>query len=139
MNEKEINIDNKYLFARNIVYVELTKYFDSLLADKRNFILQRLPCNEIIIENEIKSLNILELGEGNLIIPIDELDEILLEEIGKSKKYSEIFVVLKKYLEDEIIENEKELKVFNKMIADRIRFFITRKVLYCYKKDSHCN
>lgn len=139
LNEKEINLDNKYLFSRNIVYVELTKYFDSLLADKRNFILQRLPCNSIIIENEIKSLNILELGEGNLIIPIDELDEILLEEIGKSKKYSEIFVVLKKYLEDEIIENEKELKIFNKMIADRIRFFITRKVLYCYKKDSHCH
>lgn len=128
------SIDSNYLFARNLVFVNLPHYFDTLLlTNKESIILKKLSCNTIIVKNTAKFLKVAEMGDNQITIPIDELDEILLREVEKCFYYHEIFLSIEKYLDDEVKENKKGLTIFNKMIEDRIRFFITRKILFCYK------
>lgn len=134
INKTIENIDNKYLFSRNLVFVDLPNYFDYILANKESIILERLPCNSIGAENDLKFLMINDLGGDKINIPVDELDEILLDEIDKVSNYGKLFKALENYLEEDVKENKKELKVFNQLVADRIRFFITRKIVFCYKK-----
>lgn len=130
MKTRELIEDSeKFLLSRDLLSVELPEFFNLKIALNEDFTIFRLPANKIIAKNieseELKYLLIKSFGKQNMSFQIDEIDEILIKNIGTLADYKSLIAVMLNLLED-----AKEIKEeFISLITDKLYFFLKHKII----------
>jgi hypothetical protein len=128
-----IVVNNNFFLARDFCGLELPQQYDDAIAAGKEMMLVWLPGNRVAMIDEEKGDKALLIDERDgyfQVCEMDEVDAILIEELGNPKTYTQLMKNLKNYLDEEALE---AFAVFEKMVADRLRYFIASKALVFYE------
>lgn len=136
------NIDENYLFDRDITCISLHKLLLSCINNRKDFYIKRLKGNfykEFSLErfnkteeeriNEYKSNRVLcidELNNEENIISIDEIDELLLDNFEEVISFKILKEELLKLLDDDAQDIKND---FIKMIEMRISYYLKNRII----------
>ena len=125
------NIDKHYFLSRDLASIGVSTCIKEYIVKDEDFLLYKLPCNELFISGEFKEILIKDRVGDDVGLPIDEIDQIVLLELQQPIKYTLLIKKLKTHLEDDV--TDADIDDFISMINDRIVFFASRKVLSIIK------
>jgi hypothetical protein len=124
-------IDKHYFLSRDLTSIGLSFSIQELIVKGEDFLLYKLPCNELFTSGEFKEIIIKDRLGDDVGLPIDEIDQIVLLELLHPIRYTLLLEKLKTHLEDDVTDSD--IDDFISMINDRITFFASRKVLSIIK------
>ncbi|WP_438425910.1 DUF6734 family protein [Aquimarina macrocephali] len=131
-SKKILENSDEFLLSRDLLSVELPKLFSENIVSEEDFIIIRLPCNEIVSldskkeKEELKFFAIKCLDNRDMFFRVDEIDEILVDTIDRYINYRELIFKMLNFLEDDAKNIKEE---FVKMIVDRIYFLLKHKII----------
>ena len=120
-------IDKHYFLSRDLAAIGLSSRIHEFIAQGEDFILYKLPCNQLFTSGDFKEIIIRDRLGDDLALPIDEIDQVLLVELIHPVTYKQLIEKLKTHLDDDVTDSD--IDGFISMINGRIIFFASRKVL----------
>jgi hypothetical protein len=123
--------DKHYFLSRDLASIGVSSNIQELIVKGEDFLLYKLPCNELLTSGEFKEILIKDRLGDNIGLPIDEIDQIVLLELLQPIGYTLLIEKLKTHLEDDVTDSD--IDDFISMVNNRIVFFASRKVLSIIK------
>ncbi|MBB6371520.1 DUF6734 family protein [Chryseobacterium shigense] len=121
--------DEVYLFNRDLTCINLHPFLFECLNNDRNFNIKRIKGSIYSQEEDQAILTIRELNEEKTIIPIDEIDQLILDKAEVEKTYYSLRSEILEMLDDEAAELKDE---FITMIQERLNYYLKNKLIVVY-------
>lgn len=128
-NRLKIEEDKKFLISKDLLSLDLPKFFIEKTELNEDFLISRFLSNEILVadvENKYSYLATKDINNRVISFQIDEIDEMLLESIGFSIRYNTLIVDLFERLDETALDMKNE---FVSLIKDKLYYFIKHKII----------